>query len=468
MKVYKPKSKIFQFIVVMLVATTGGLLIGYIDSVTKPLLSEVSVEIMRQLNDKYGFELGEDLLSANDSSHAIASLLKNDVLQNEGGSKNKGIIVKFKGGYDNGSLILMTPKKRIEEVKLANIAKEYTDSIPEIEFAEADIALEIYSGGKPEIANFGIFSKLMQSALQNASGYNTDELLRNEQIQARSDRWWQRKKASNHNLRARLNFSSLAGRAPIAVLDSGADTTHPYFAESIWVNANEKAKNNIDDDNNGYTDDINGCDFTRTKCNNLEDEIGHGTHMIGIIKKYTDGADPSKIAVLKVFDTKSESRLSYAIKAIKYAADNGMRVMNISFGTTMDSQALKDAVEYAYSKGAFIVAAAGNNSSAKPHYPAAYDKVISVGAYNKEGGRLSESNYGDWVNLSAPGERILSSIPDGRYGYLNGTSQAAPFVTAAVSNILLKQPNIGIEAMREELKKIDFMQMSGPSPYDLE
>lgn len=467
MRVYTPKGKIFPLIVVTLVATIGGLLIGYIDGMTKPLLSEVSVEIMRQLNDKYGFELGEDLLSANDKSHAIASLLKNDVLRNEGGSKNKGIIVKFKGGDENGSLILMTPKKRIEDVKLANIAKEYTDSIPEIEFAEADIALEIYSDGKPELASFGIFSKLMQSALQNASGYNADELLNNAGIQARNDRWWQRKKASNHNLRARLNFSSLAGRAPIAVLDSGADTTHPYFASNIWVNANEKAKNNVDDDHNGYIDDINGCDFIRTKCDNVEDEIGHGTHMIGIIKKYADGADPSKIAVLKVFDTKSESRLSYAIKAIKYAADNGMRVMNISFGTTMDSQALKDAVEYAYSKGAFIVAAAGNNSSVKPHYPAAYDKVISVGAYNKEGGRLSESNYGDWVNLSAPGERILSSIPDGRYGYLNGTSQAAPFVTAAVSNILLKQPNIGIEEMKKELKKIDFMQMSGPSPYDL-
>lgn len=467
MQVYKPNGKLFPLAIVMLIAVTGGFFINHINALTNPLLSEVSVKKMKNLNEKYGFELGEDLLASNDS-HAIASLLKNDVLSNEGGSKNQGIIVKFKEDSENGNLVLMTPEKSINETKLAEIASEYANSIPEIEFAEADLNLEIYSTGNVEIKEYDLFSRLMQSAIQNASSYEkTIERTVKNEVSSTENKWWLQRRTSNHNLRARLNFSTASGRAPVAVLDSGADTTHPFFSSNVWLNVNEKTKNNLDDDHNGYIDDLHGCDFTRTKCDNINDEIGHGTHMMGIISKYAGGDDPVKVAVLKVFDTKSESRLSYAIKAIKYAADNGMRVLNISFGTTMDSQALKDATEYAYSKGAFIVAAAGNNASSKPHYPAAYDKVISVGALNKDGERLEESNYGDWVDVSAPGERILSTIPAGKYGYLNGTSQAAPFVSAAVSNILFKNPNMEIEAMKEELKKIDFTQMSGPSPYDL-
>lgn len=467
-RVYKPKSSLFGTVMVMVIALACGLFIYFLNDLYSPILSTDSMIKMRELNNKYGFELGEDLLSAPKSS-AITSLLKNDVLNMEGVGKNKGIIVKFKNQYEDGHLILITPKNPIHEEKLMEIASEYAEAIPEIDFAEADIVLEIYSNGQPETAKMGLFSKLMQSAIQNAGKFNdSDELLQKTTLSSTQEKWWLRKRDKNHNLRARLNFSTLSGRAPVAVLDSGGDISHPYLTSNIWLNTNEKPGNNLDDDNNEYVDDLHGCDFTRTKCNDVADEIGHGTHVMGIIVKYTVSNDPGKVAILKVFDKKSESRLSYAIRAIKYASDNGMRVLNISFGTTIDSMALKDATEYAYSKGAFIVAAAGNNASSKPHYPAAYEKVISVGAYNKEGGRLEESNYGDWVDLSAPGERILSTIPDGRYGYLNGTSQAAPFVSAAVSNILLENPNIGISAMKEELKKINFLPMNGPSPYDLE
>lgn len=451
--------------IILIISIIGGFAISYFNTVYSPLLSTSSLEKMKDLNDKYGFELGEDLLSQK-KSNTLASLLRNDVLDMEGGSKNKGIIVKFNDQSESGQLILMTPNKKIPEDELINIAIEYSNSIPEINFAEADIELDVYSDSMPEIFEMNLMSKLLQSAFQNASKYYTSEDLFEKA--AVSDKWWIKKRVTNHSLRARLNFSNIAGRATIAVLDSGADITHPYFSKFIWNNTDEKAGNKTDDDHNGYIDDLHGCDFTRTKCENLDDGIGHGTHMIGIISKYTTIESPGEIAVLKVFDKKSESRLSYAIKAIKYAADNNMRVLNISFGTTIESQALKDATEYAYSKGSFIVAAAGNNASSKPHYPAAYDKVISVGALNNKGERLEESNYGDWVDLSALGERVLSTIPNGRYGYLNGTSQAAPFVSAEVSNILLEDPNIGIEAMKEELKQIDFMKMSGPSPYDVQ
>lgn len=451
--------------IVLTISIVGGFIISYVNNLYSPILSTSSVEKMKELNGKYGFKLGEDLLSPK-KSNTLASLLRNDVLEMEGGSKNRGIIVNFNNQSESGQLILMTPTKQIPEDKLADIASEYSNTIPEINFAEADIKLDVYSDSMPEIFETNLMSKLLQSAFQNASRYYTSEdLLEKASI---SDKWWIKKRKTNHSLRATLNFSNIAGRSTIAVLDSGADITHPYFAKLIWNNVDEKADNKTDDDHNGYIDDIHGCDFTRTKCENLDDGIGHGTHMIGIISKYTTITSPGEIAILKVFDKKSESRLSYAIKAIKYAADNNMRILNISFGTTVESQALKDATEYAYSKGSFIVAAAGNNASPKPHYPAAYEKVISVGAFNNEGARLSESNYGDWVDLSAPGERILSTIPNKRYGYLSGTSQAAPFVSAEVSNILLSDPNIGIEAMKEELKKIDFMKMSGPSPYDVQ
>jgi|GEM_PF-745078 len=459
-KVYKPRKNLFSLWVLFAIALLGAAFVYHINSTYAPIVSDESAVKLRELNMQYGFEFGEDLLGTRQSP-ALVSLLQNDVFNSFGDSEYQGILLQFEGENNEGHLILMTPKHRIKEEKLWKIAETYSDAIPEIEFAEPDIMLEVYSSHSYQVA----FSSLVDRLVTLGASYIDEDTISLSSAGNTQYKWWLKKK-KNHSLRARLNFPSNSVGAPIAVLDSGAEISHPYYTDRIWDNEDEISANKVDDDHNGYVDDIHGCDFTQVKCMDVDDAIGHGTHMMGIIAKYTRQAGASDIAVLKVFDRESESRLSYMIKAIKYGTDNGMRVINISSGTTIDSRALRESTEYAYSRGAFIVAAAGNNSSLKKHYPAAYSKVISVGALNNEGERLERSNYGNWVNVWAPGERVISTIPGGRYGYLSGTSQASPFVAAQVAGILYKEPNLEITDMIERLTEVDFMDMSGPSPYD--
>ncbi|MBT6068665.1 S8 family serine peptidase [Candidatus Peregrinibacteria bacterium] len=476
--------------ILSMVGLMGGFFINYVNNSYEPVLSEVSLTTMKQLNNEYGFTFGEDLLADPSRSNALASFLGDDLLEAPGASGNQGLILKI-NDTEAGALILMTPKKAIDSEDLWGIADQYTD-IPEIEFAEPDIELEIYSigemeelkaveGATVELNSYSalhtrIIEKLLQAALpQIKQASTTSEFQKSATTQrAVRNKWWEKKDDTNYSLRARLNFPKTANRTTIGILDSGIDITHDRLEKQIWENTAERANNRTDDDHNGFIDDIYGWDFTHSLGGIIGDSIGHGTHISGIIGKYS----PNPLATLKVFDKKSESRLSYAVKAIKYGADNGMRVLNVSFGARVDLRTFREIVDYADARGTFIVAAAGNNNSSKQHYPAAYEKVISVGALNAKGARLAESNYNPtkgeaWIDVWAPGERVLSTIPSvtgkdtNRYGYLSGTSQAAPFVTAALANLLHDSPNMTVDQAREALKAMDFSEMRGPHPSDI-
>lgn len=193
---------------------------------------------------------------------------------------------------------------------------------------------------------------------------------------------------------------------------------------------------------------IEGFDFIKNK-KEVSDENGHGTHVAGIL---ASNSSSSLIMPLKVSDGKNV-KLSNVVKAVKYAADNGAKIINLSLGLKTESKALKEAVKYAVEKGIILVAAAGNENSSEKFFPAAMPEVIAVAAINNQDEKVFISNFGDWVDFCGKGQDVLSLDLNGGYVYKTGTSQAAPLVSAKIADLYLKE-NFDFEKTMEALKKL--------------
>lgn len=237
----------------------------------------------------------------------------------------------------------------------------------------------------------------------------------------------------------------------VAVIDTGVDYTHPDLKGNIWVNQNEIPDNGIDDDKNGYVDDVYGVDVVAGKGSGNDDN-GHGTHVAGIIAASNNNmgvvgiAYNAKIMPIKAGQSSGYFNQSSIAKAIIYAYENGADVINMSFGGTASSIAVEDALTLAYTN-CVLVAAAGNDSAPNearfpgdpdvlPNYPAAYAYVLGVMSVGENGVESSFTNYDVEAfnaveyELYAPGSNMLSTIPNGKYATWNGTSMAAPVVSA--------------------------------------
>ncbi|MBF0297086.1 MAG: S8 family serine peptidase [Oligoflexia bacterium] len=285
----------------------------------------------------------------------------------------------------------------------------------------------------------------------------------------------------------------------VAVIDTGVDYTHEDLVANIWKNNREmgldtdgkdKSSNGIDDDGNGYIDDVIGWDFVQNdnKPFDLTTSIwemimgggnpGHGTHCAGNVAAHSDnslgiiGVAPNvRIMPLRFLSEKGEGSTADALKAIQYAIANGARVLSNSWGSEGEdssegqtNQALRDVITYAGTKGVLFIAAAGNghngvgydnDADAKPGYPASYDmeNIISVAAIDLNNNLGSFSNWGKKsVDLAAPGVRVYSTVPGNIYNdvvldfmgttvYWDGTSMAAPHVSGAAALYWSKYPN---------------------------
>lgn len=228
----------------------------------------------------------------------------------------------------------------------------------------------------------------------------------------------------------------------VAVIDTGLDTHHRVLRENLWTNPGEtgvdalgrdKSSNGIDDDGNGYIDDVHGWNFAGNN-NDLSDSHGHGTHVAGIIQSV---APKTGIMVLKYYDPNAsgEDNLTNTVKAIRYAIKMNAKIINYSGGGTTKYPDEELAIREAQQKGILIVAAAGNertNSDINGFYPADYglSNIISVTAVDENRKVLPSSNYGiNTVDIAAPGKNIVSTLPGGKFGTMTGTSQATAFVT---------------------------------------
>ncbi len=263
----------------------------------------------------------------------------------------------------------------------------------------------------------------------------------------------------------KMNYNQIhkvaTGRGVIvAVLDTGVDYRHSALKENMWVNKREIADNGIDDDKNGFIDDVHGFNFD-TKTGNPMDTSGHGTHCAGVIAADIDqrsgamGVAPeASIMAIKVIGRDGANFLSNAAMAIKYATDNGAKIISNSWRvyknwsqynpTDKNIAMLKAAIEYAQSRGVIFVVATGNEAvdivrsmNTNPLYPVGFTGLpllVGVGSSDVSDSMSSFSNYGrPYTSVLAPGSDIYSTYPNNSWTSMSGTSMATPLVSGALA-----------------------------------
>ena len=258
----------------------------------------------------------------------------------------------------------------------------------------------------------------------------------------------------------------------VGIIDTGIDHTHPDLVDNIWKNPGEtgldangrdKATNSVDDDGNGYVDDVKGWDFANNDNNPMDDQ-GHGTHTSGTI----GASGNNRVGItgvnwqvslvgIKFLGSDGSGTLDGAIQSIEYATGLGVKLTSNSWGGGGYSDAMASAIREAGEKGILFVAAAGNEANdndAAPTYPATYgfDNIIAVAATNHSDAMAYFSNYGKkTVHVAAPGVDVLSTVPGGKYEQLSGTSMACPHVSGAAALIWSVFPQLDYRLIKTRL-----------------
>lgn len=371
-----------------------ALVLGVMESGKEPeYFSANSLDSMRELNFKHQMVV-DDLLSS-EKSPLVSELLQADAFVDTSANEDvQGLVVTITT-EDGQGILLLQPVEPLSQMQLQTVAEEYKVAIPEFEEVEIDQELDLSSPFYDW--NFP-FDPVATEPEQEQTGLRPGDVhLAEETVQ-------------------------------VAVIDSGVDITHPIF-DSVVIS---KGWNTLEDNTNMY------------------DDVGHGTHVAGIIASDAPGVE---IIPYKIVNSKG-GKLSNVLEAMSKALEDEVEVINTSFGLSAPSYALETMVEKAYNEGVIIVSAAGNNSKADGFYPAQYEHTIAVASVDSSGAKLPKSNYGDWVDVASYGYHIRSSLPNGLYGYKTGTSQAAPVVTAAVARLLMAddESTLDFEAIVAELK----------------
>ncbi len=310
---------------------------------------------------------------------------------------------------------------------------------PEVEFAQPNYKLEVFAAPADPMFN-------NQWGLQN----NGQEI---EGEEGRS--------AVDINAVNAWNLTRGSASVVVGLLDTGVDINHKDLKDNIYVNTAEIPGNNIDDDENGYIDDVNGWDFVHNDNTTYDDAKldFHGTHVAGILAASTDsegitGVAP-KVKVLPLkFINGNWGYTCDAIDAIEYAMKMGVKIMNCSFGGTDDNFALKDCM---VNSGILFVCAAGNRAAdvaVSPVYPACFDipNVLSVASIDSKGVLSPYSSYGSKIDVAAPGVNILSTTPGNSYDYFTGTSAAVPYVTGIAALLKSYLPGQSITQISQRIQ----------------
>ncbi len=296
---------------------------------------------------------------------------------------------------------------------------------------------------------------------------------------------WYLDQANNHDIDApeAWNIEKGDSSVVIGVIDTGVLTSHPDLLSNIWHNPGEIPGNGIDDDQNGFVDDTVGWDFVNgswgwgydwypgedslTADNDPSDFNGHGTNVAGIAAAVTNNSMGvsgiswnSKIMPLRIGGSALYNgyevglvRMDWAAQAIVYAVDNGAHIINSSWGSS-STGGMSTAVQYAQDNGVLICHAAGNDNTDSPDYLSSRQEVLTVAATDGYDHKASFSNYGTWVDISAPGVYILntySSHYSPTYAYLSGTSMASPVVAGVAALVKSLYPSFGATELFQRL-----------------
>ncbi|MEE4311804.1 MAG: S8 family serine peptidase [candidate division KSB1 bacterium] len=283
-----------------------------------------------------------------------------------------------------------------------------------------------------------------------------------------------------------------SGEVLVAIIDTGIDDSHDDLMGSIWINPGEDVNGNgvfdsvdvngVDDDGNGYIDDIKGWDFTDApsfpdggdylgRDNDPSDEHGHGTSVAGIVGANGDNgygiagvAYDCPLLNLRAGTSQGLLEEDDVASAIVYAVDNGAAVINMSFGDVVASPLLQDVMRYAHSRDVVMVASAGNSASDAIHYPSAFNETISVGATTIDDVLASFSNWGATIDAVAPGVDLLTTKLNDQYGLFSGTSAAAPVVSGIAALLKSRHPQLTNEDIRNII--VSTTDDLGPADWD--
>ncbi|MGD8780624.1 MAG: S8 family peptidase [Ignavibacteria bacterium] len=268
----------------------------------------------------------------------------------------------------------------------------------------------------------------------------------------------------------------------VAIIDTGIDYLHPDLQNQMYINQAEDINGNnlldendfdgIDNDGNGFVDDISGWDFVDKflDSDSLEDgdffdwdadpmdENDHGTAMAGILAAESNnsiglsGVAPDiKILNLRAFDKNGEGEEDDVAAAILYAVQMGAKIISMSFGDSQYSQLLQDVIQYAHGQGVVLIGSSGNSGSDEPHFPSGFNEVIAVGATDENDNVASYSNIGSTIDLVAPGSDVVTTGTDGSYLNATGTSASSPHVAGAAA-LLLSLDDLENDEIKQILK----------------
>lgn len=381
-------------------------------------LSTESAFAFKNLNTQHGMAVTEDLFNDDDKSNLLADLLHADIMMSNEEINNQGLIVSF--DKNEGGALLLQPTAPLNEGELKNIALDYEAAIPEAHFeVDQNLSTSSFSDLSQSVqVQVSILDNLTpeQKEIREKmiSGAYNEDPVKVEEIES-TDKNEQTIELASTTLETPEITQK---EVQVAVIDSGIQIDHPQFNNST-ITVNPKAN-------------------VITATSNVTDDVGHGTHVAGIIAA---GAPDAVIQPYKIVD-KNGGRLSNVLTAINLAIEDEVDVINMSFGVMDSSYALENMIQKAESAGIIVVAAAGNFGTNTGFYPASYDDTIAVGGVYASGEKMRTSNYGDWVDIAAVGYHIKSSIPEDSYGYKDGTSQSAAFVSARVANLLKNYPKL--------------------------
>jgi len=345
--------------------------------------------------------------------------------------------------------------KRLHVVKLASDASlaraiSVLSNEPSVEFSEPNLIYRAVESGAP---NDPDFTKLW--GIRNVGQTDAAGQVGREGADINIVPLWQKGFIGNK-------------KVLVAVVDTGIDWSHPDLAANLYTNPGEvgsKKDNGVDDDGNGFIDDVHGWNFA-AKTRESSDDHNHGTHCAGTIGGVgNNGIGVSGVAwnvtllPVKFLDAQGGGTLEGAIEAINYARMMKANIMSNSWGGGMYSEALKQAIEETRDAGILFVAAAGNDSSnndASPAYPAGYDieNVLAVAATDNQDKLAGFSNYGPrTVHVAAPGVKVYSTVKGGRYETFSGTSMATPHVSGIAAVLLGANPTWSFGEIKERLIK---------------